>query len=163
MSLKLEEVFKTNGVPTYTFVEPKEYTDLIVGLRTRGRGIVVEGPSGIGKTTAVHRALETLGLADAVQFLSARKPADREMIAMIPEIAAAGTVIIDDFHKLDPEVMHKIAEFLKLLADEERADVKLIIVGINKSGDSLIRCAEDITNRIDIIKLKAIQTKKLSN
>ena len=26
MTLKLQEVFKINGVPTHTFVEPEEYT-----------------------------------------------------------------------------------------------------------------------------------------
>jgi hypothetical protein len=31
----LEEVFKTSGVPTFTFVEPSEYTRLLVGTRTR--------------------------------------------------------------------------------------------------------------------------------
>ena len=49
---QVEEVFKTNGVPTHTFVRPKEYLQLQVGLRTPGRGVVIEGPSGIGKTTA---------------------------------------------------------------------------------------------------------------
>jgi len=44
---KLEEVFKISGVPTYTFVEPGEYGKIIVSLRTPGRGMLVEGPSGI--------------------------------------------------------------------------------------------------------------------
>ena len=50
MKIFLEDVFKTSGTPTYTFVRPVEYTKLIVALRTKGRGLVVEGPSGIGKT-----------------------------------------------------------------------------------------------------------------
>ena len=50
------------GIPTHTFVRPIEYPALLVALRTPGRGVVVEGPSGIGKTTAVTRALEELGL-----------------------------------------------------------------------------------------------------
>jgi hypothetical protein len=32
----LEEVFKRSGIPTYTFVEPKEYQHLQVALRTPG-------------------------------------------------------------------------------------------------------------------------------
>ncbi len=54
---KLEEVFKLSGIPTFTFVEPVEYKKIIVSLRTPGRGIVIEGPSGIGKTCAVMKAL----------------------------------------------------------------------------------------------------------
>lgn len=60
---KLEEVFKIGGVPTHTFVAPLEYSQLVVALRTPGRGVVVEGPSGIGKTTAVSRAIQELGLS----------------------------------------------------------------------------------------------------
>jgi hypothetical protein len=49
MSLPLlEEVFKRSGLPTHTFVEPAEYNHLKIALRTPGRGVVVEGPSGIG-------------------------------------------------------------------------------------------------------------------
>jgi hypothetical protein len=50
----LEEVFKTSGVPTFTFVEPSEYTKLLVGLRTPGRGVVIEGPSGIGRLSPIR-------------------------------------------------------------------------------------------------------------
>lgn len=56
----LEEVYKLNGVPTYTFVRPTEFNRLFVALRTPGRGVVLEGPSGIGKTTAIARATEEL-------------------------------------------------------------------------------------------------------
>src|SRR5699024_9632734 len=58
---KLEDVFKLSGVPGVTFVEPVEYTRLLVSLRTAGRGVVIEGPSGIGKTSAVAKALSHLG------------------------------------------------------------------------------------------------------
>ena len=60
----LEDVFKRSGLPTYTFVEPAEYNHLKVALRTPGRGLVIEGPSGIGKTTAVRRAAADIGLGD---------------------------------------------------------------------------------------------------
>ena len=88
-----------------------------------------------------------------MQFLSARWHGHRELIGILPEVKALGTVIIDDFHKLDTELTLKTTDFLKLLADEdflklladeERSDVELIIVGINKAGDSLNRFAEDI-------------------
>ncbi len=53
--LELQQVFVLSGVPVYTFVQPVEYIQLLVALRTAGRGIVIEGPSGIGKTTAVMK------------------------------------------------------------------------------------------------------------
>lgn len=152
---RLEEVFKLSGVPTFTFVKPVEYMKLVVALRTPGRGVVIEGPSGIGKTSAVTRALEELGLASHTLKLSARKQEDREFIDCLPREDNAGTVIIDDFHRLDESVRRALADFLKTLADEERSDTKLIIIGINKAGDSLISFSRDLAYRIDTIPFEA--------
>jgi hypothetical protein len=151
---KLEEVFKTSGLPTYTFVKPDEYDRLIVALRTPGRGLVIEGPSGIGKTTSVLKALQELNLAGNVMNLSARKADDRALIAELPAMGDVGTIIIDDFHRLTENVKRTIADYLKTLADEEDQGSKLIIVGINKAGDSLVRFASDLNNRIDTIKFE---------
>src|SRR5436853_6188359 len=40
---------------------------------------------------------------------------------------------------------------MKVLADEEREDVKLVVVGINKAGDALVRIAPDLNSRIETI------------
>jgi hypothetical protein len=151
----LEEVFKLSGVPTYTFVKPTEYEKLRVALRTAGRGVVIEGPSGIGKTTAVTRALSELGLDEKTVKLSARKKEDRDLICALPEMKTIGTVIVDDFHRLDEAVQRELADYLKTLADEERTDTKMIVVGINRAGDSLVSFAPDLNNRIDTIRFEA--------
>jgi len=78
---KLEDVFKLSGLPVYTFVRPVEYEKLLIALRTPGRGVVIEGPSGIGKTTAVKKALEDLGISGHTLLLSARKSEDRDLIS----------------------------------------------------------------------------------
>jgi hypothetical protein len=67
---QLQDVFKTGGVPTITFVKPLEYPKLILNLRTPGRGLVIEGPSGIGKTTAVLKAIEECGLSNKITKLN---------------------------------------------------------------------------------------------
>lgn len=151
---RLEEVYKISGIPSYTFVSPREYTELIVNLRTPGRGLVVEGPSGIGKTTAVETGLREIMSDKNVTKLSARKQQDIEYIQTIPSLGSIGTVIIDDFHKLDDTTKLELANYLKALADEERDDVKLIILGINRAGDNLISFANDLVNRIDIIRFE---------
>jgi hypothetical protein len=147
---KVEEVFKISGVPSFTFVEPVEYSKLLVSLRTPGRGLVVEGPSGIGKTSAVETALRKLDVRDATK-LSARKPADVELIEQLPTMGSIGVVIVDDFHRLNDAVKQKLADFMKTLADEERHDAKLVIVGINRAGERLLSFAADLANRIDVI------------
>jgi Holliday junction resolvasome RuvABC ATP-dependent DNA helicase subunit len=152
---QLEDVFKLSGLPVYAFVRPVEYEKLLIALRTPGRGVVIEGPSGIGKTTAVKNALEDLGISDRTLLLSARKSADRDLISELPQIASTGVVIIDDFHRLNDPIRGAIADHLKSLADEEAVDSKIIILGINKAGQSLVQFARDLNTRIDIIKFEA--------
>lgn len=154
MLIRLEEVYKTSGIPTHTFVRPLEYTTLIVALRTLGRGVVVEGPSGIGKTTAVTRAIEELGLKDQVTVLSARRKGDFDLIRALPTIPSFGMVLIDDFHRLSDSIRAEIADLMKLLADEETQDRKVVVIGINKAGESLVKFAHDLNNRLEIVSLE---------
>lgn len=153
--VKLEEIFKLSGVPTYTFVEPMEYNRLVVALRTPGRGVVIEGPSGIGKTTAVMKALaDTPGVTDPL-LLTSRRAADRALIEALPEMSDTGLVVIDDFHRLEDATKSAIADHMKLLADEENRASKIVVLGINRAGESLITFAADLSGRLDIIKFEA--------
>lgn len=161
MKIFLEDVFKTSGTPTYTFVKPVEYTKLIVSLRTKGRGLVVEGPSGIGKTTSINKAIDEVGLNASVTSLSARKKADVEMIQLLPEFSDMGIVVVDDFHVLPNEVKKDLSDFMKTLADEESVTSKLILIGINKAGDSLVSFSPDLNNRIDTIRFEANPEEKI--
>lgn len=159
--LKLEEVFKTNGRPTHTFVEPKRYPDILLSLRTPGRCLVVEGPSGIGKTTAIEAALERIGISGQTVKFSARRPSDIQYIELLAETSNAGIVMVDDFHRLPPSSQSKLADYLKVLADSEDKGTKIIILGINRAGDSLIRFAPDLVNRIDIIRFETEPDEKI--
>jgi hypothetical protein len=158
---KLEEVFKRSGVPTYTFVEPIEYRSLLVSIRTPGRGTIVEGPSGIGKTTCVLQIIKSLEGGDSILKLSGRNPDDYDFIAALPEMGDIGIVLIDDFHRLPDAIKFGIADFIKLLADTENVKSKVIIVGINKAGQSLINYASDLTGRIDTIPFESNPEEKV--
>ncbi|QDZ14473.1 TIR domain-containing protein [Humibacter ginsenosidimutans] len=153
--LRVEEVFKTSGIPTHTFVRPSEYSRLRVALRTPGRGVIVEGPSGIGKSTAITRALEEEGLDKEVTRLTAREPVDVEYLDALPELGAFGTVVIDDFHRLEESVKRRIADLLKVTADAEDESRKLVIIGINEAGKSLIDSSPDLTNRLEVLRFEA--------
>lgn len=72
-----------------------------------------------------------------------------------------GTVIIDDFHRLSDSIRAEIADLMKLLADEEAKDRKIIVIGINKAGESLVRFAHDLNNRLDIISLESNPEEKV--
>jgi hypothetical protein len=153
--LELQNVFVLSGVPQQTFVQPIEYTRLLVALRTPGRSVVVEGPSGIGKTTAVIKAIAEAGLADRVLSLSARKPDDMTFIHELPRQLPIGTVLVDDFHRLDDVSKREIADLMKTLADEGTVGSKLIVLGITNAGQSLISFGKDLANRIEVIPFEA--------
>jgi hypothetical protein len=117
---------------------------------------VIEGPSGIGKTTAVETALKNLGVDNTViTKLSARRPKDVEYIEALPSLGDVGLVLVDDFHKLPDHTRAALADYMKTLADDESRGTKIVVVGINKAGENLISFAHDLVNRIDIIPFES--------
>lgn len=150
---RLDEVFKKSGLATHTFVEPSEFDRVVVALRTPGRGLIIEGPSGIGKTSCVRKALEHAGMSDSCLMLSARKFADTQYISALPTMSRVGTVIVDDFHRLDESTKKTLTDFMKVLADEEDVESKVILIGINRAGQSLMDYAPDLLHRVEAIKI----------
>ncbi len=157
----LEEVFRLSGVPTHTFVQPERFDEIRVSVRTSGRGLVLEGPSGIGKTTTITKVLADLGISDCVLSLSARKKADVEVIEALPDMGDIGTVIVDDFHRLNDQTKARLSDFMKVLADSETDESKLILIGINKAGQQLVKFAHDLGLRVDVLKLEANPVEKI--
>lgn len=160
---RLDEVFKKSGVPTHTFVPPKEYTKVIAALRTPGRCIIVEGPSGIGKTSCIKKAMDETGMSDSCIFLSGRKRSDLELISQLPEMSGVGTVLIDDFHRLPQDIKQRLTDFVKNLADEEDETSKIILIGINRAGQALVEYAPDVLHRIEPIKFGRANIERLKD
>lgn len=154
-NLQLQDVFTLSGVPNHTFVQPIEYSRLLVALKTNGRSIVIEGPSGIGKTTAVMKAISEAGLDNKIISLSARKSDDIAFIRELPSQLPLGTILIDDFHRLSDDSKRDIADLMKTLADESASHSKLIVLGITNAGQSLLAFGKDLANRIEVIPFEA--------
>lgn len=150
---RVDEVFKKSGVPTHTFVPPAEYERVVVALKTPGRCMIVEGPSGIGKTSCIRKALEEATLSESCLFLSARKPGDTELIKSLPTMKAIGVVVVDDFHRLPASAKQQLTDFIKTLADEEDQSSKVILIGINRAGQTLVEYAPDILHRVEVIRI----------
>ena len=152
---RLPKVFVRSGFPELTFVEREDFIFLKLALEQAGRGIVIEGPSGVGKTTAVEKAVTDLNetkLAPYIviqRMLSARSPSDRAALQTIREWHD-GTVIIDDFHRLDLVLRNEIVDYLKELADTGSRTKKVVIVGIPRTGQSLVDTYFDIATRLDV-------------
>lgn len=147
-----QDVFKDSGVPEYNFVESKEYFRTELAVNTVGKGLIIEGPSGIGKTSCITRILKD---KKNVCILSALKKSDLEFINdFIENPKNAGTIIVDDFHRLDETTKENLTNVLKIGADESRKDFKLILIGINQAGDALVKLSPEIVNRLDVIRFE---------
>lgn len=158
--LFIADVFKDTGFPSYTFVEPQEYIKTKVAIQTKGKGLIVEGPSGIGKTTSITRIISEIEMP--FKPLSARKNEDLELIDLVlADSRDVGTIIIDDFHLLSKERREALANLLKTAADENREDIKLILIGINNAGEGLIQLSPDLNNRIDTIRYESNSPEKI--
>jgi len=158
---RIDEVFKKSGVPTHTFVPPLEYERVLVALRTPGRCMIVEGPSGIGKTSCIKTALANTTLIDSSLLLSGRKPEDIPIIDDLPSMRSVGVVVIDDFHRLSAESKKQLTDYVKTLADEEDETSKLILIGINQAGQTLVEYAPDVLHRIEVIRVGRTNVERL--
>ena len=150
---RIDEVFKKSGVPTHTFVPPQEYDRVVVALSTPGRCMIIEGPSGIGKTSCIRKALEDSGQYDSALLLSARRPSDLDVIRALHTMRSVGVVVVDDFHRLPAEAKQQLTDYVKVLADEEDESSKVIMIGINRAGQMLVEYAPDVLHRVEVIRV----------
>jgi ABC-type ATPase with predicted acetyltransferase domain len=143
--LNLEEVYRTEGVPEYTFVKSPNYNEIFVDIRTAGKPVIVEGQSGTGKTTTVRKILESLPNAASYRYLRARRSEDALEIVNLSQGKSLGSFIVDDFHRLDDHLQADIANLVKTIAElwDAQKYPKIIIVGINKVGSELINLVHD--------------------
>lgn len=156
MKYPIEEIYRTEGVPEYTFVRPPNYNEILVDLRNPGKPLVIEGQSGTGKTTAVRKIIEQSLPDRDFQYLSARKAADVAMIDKIANEGGAGSFVIDDFHRLASEIQGRLGDIVKIAAEENDPDThpKIVLIGINRVGSELIHFVPDVAKRVGIHKIQ---------
>lgn len=164
MIYKTEEIFKTEGFPEFTFIDPPNFQNIIIDIRSPHKPVVFEGASGTGKTSAIRAALSQSGnTEDEIDFLSARSPED---LIKIEEISNLGKLkkkitVIDDFHRLTTDIQKKLSDMLRLMADNPNAiNGKLIIAGINEVGQRLIAVSEDLLKRMAVYRIKPAEKEK---
>ncbi|MCG6267856.1 TIR domain-containing protein [Vibrio furnissii] len=155
MNYLIEEVYKTEGVPEFTFVRPPNYNEMLVDIRNPGKPVIIEGQSGTGKTTVAKKILDHAFPNQEFTYLTARKASDVSEIIRISNGEVTGRFIVDDFHRLDNDVQERIANLIKIAAEEFDPAIhpKIVIVGINKVGSELIYLVHDIAKRCGIHKV----------
>jgi hypothetical protein len=164
---KLGDVFKTVGLPPYTYIKPPYYGEVRSDVSQPGKHLLIEGPSGIGKTCVVFKAFEELGYKQNQDFLyvSCRDAGAIDMIDGFLAAASNGAptgvpiLVIDDFHLLPSARRAAIGSLLKRLSDrafESNTPPKAILIGIPTTGVSLLSDAYDLGPRLGTYVLKRV-------
>lgn len=156
---KLEDVFKTVGLPPYTYIKPAYYGEVRADISQPGKHLLIEGPSGIGKTCVAFKVFEDLGLVQGTDFDYVSCRDGNALIAVETFFAAAGDgartktpiIVIDDFHLLPAPRRAEIGSTLKRMSDrafERTAPPKAVLIGIPTTGVSLLSDAYDLGPRL---------------
>lgn len=164
---KLEDVFKTVGLPPYTYIKPPYYGEVRGDISQPGKHLLIEGPSGIGKTCVVFKAFEDLGFrADHdFKYVSCRETGAAQVVDGVLAAASNGAptgppiLVIDDFHLLPTAHRSEIGSQLKRLSDrafELQNPPKAVLIGIPTTGVSLLSDAYDLGPRLGTYVLKRV-------
>ncbi|WP_437956303.1 TIR domain-containing protein [Sorangium sp. So ce119] len=155
------DIFQAFGQPDITFVEPAQLPRLRAYLQVMGQGLVVEGPSGVGKTTVVKRTLRDLKVREQ-EWLLGQRESDRQKLDELLSAGFRGHLIIDDFHRLDRARQERVADEMKIIADSDDRKSKITVIGINPIGDSLVRALSDLAGRFESIAMSRQPDEKVS-
>ncbi|NBB81553.1 MAG: TIR domain-containing protein [Verrucomicrobia bacterium] len=157
---KLEDVFKTVGLPPYTYVKPSYYGEIRADIAQPGKHLLIEGPSGIGKSCVAFKVFEELEWAPDEDFiyLSCRDANAVERARVFLKAARTGeslqprVIVVDDFHLLNAAERAEVGSSLKRISDRtfERPEAppKAILIGIPTTGVSLLSEASDLGPRL---------------
>lgn len=155
----INDIFRLDGPPTFTFIEPPELARLQLELRTMGTGLIVEGPSKVGKSTALCKAMDALGIGarDQLWWQGQRLPPLRDFSRRLDKLLEATRntwLFIDDFHHVEDErYRRELASAMKVLADQPIRHAKVTLIGINPLGNSLVQVLPDLAGRFRVIRL----------
>ena len=121
------------------------------GSQSLSRGSQVAGRHAQPEKSSINWLIRS-----AMSILSARQPSDIERVIHISNERPHGTYVIDDFHRLSPDVQEKLADMAKLAAEQGEVTQlpKLVVIGINQVGASLIQMVPDIAKRCGIHRIE---------
>lgn len=143
----IASIFRDSGVPNETFVKTEQFEDIRFELAIMGKALVVEGPSGVGKTSTTMTALE----GRPHQWINAGDSNGRAELQKVLASSIRGHLIVDDFHRISPALKIELAERMKSLADEARPTGKITVIGINPIGQSLVLDFPELAGRFERI------------
>jgi hypothetical protein len=147
LDLSIDDVFTRNGVPDETYVEPEQADEIRRLLARWGRALVLEGPTQIGKTTALTKLLP----ADVpCKRLDMYDDEDREVLpGFLKKGAIKGHLVVENAHHLDDATLSRVARLLRVLSDTKPAESKVTLLGISNVRARLEQLQPDLAGRFD--------------
>lgn len=163
----ISDVFNESEIPVLTFVEPREFSDIVGSILTTGKHITLSGPSGCGKTTLARKALAESGRGPGdTHWISGRDYASHETLESIfskefscsdsteeitDYLEAAGIVILDDFHHLKEVVRQNLGYCLKRWHE---IGIRFFVIGIASSSKKMLDVDSELGIRNDVYEMK---------
>lgn len=150
-TVPIHQIFSTTRTPELTLVETAELRRLDYELVNLGKALVLEGPSGTGKTSAALAATTRVRSTDyrtwPEMYFQCKVEDERARLAALvqgPLRAVQGFVLVDDFHELDAALQRRVGQFAKAALDIRNHAVKFILIGTNGMGSTLIANIADL-------------------
>lgn len=169
---KVSEVFKTVGLPAYTYVRPRHYGEIRSDIETQGKHILIEGPSGIGKSCVVFAVFQDLGWTDGVEYkyVSCRDTLSGSDLLDYIESSILGKapypiLVADDFHMIGEDLRREIGSRLKRLSDKTFSSAqvgKVVLIGIPAAGTSILSNSHDLGPRLGSYRFKTATDSEIS-
>jgi Rad3-related DNA helicase len=171
--LRLAEVFSTVGLPRYTYVKPRHFGEVRADIEQPGKHLLIEGPSGIGKTCVVYKVFEELQWTRDVDYtyVTARDHNAAERVTEFIAAVVAGQtpqpslIVVDDFHLLPQEIRNGFGSILKRLSDrafEQKNPPKAVLIGIPTTGTALLLEANDLGPRLGSYRFKGASDSEIN-
>jgi hypothetical protein len=155
----INEIFRIDGPPAFTFVEPPQFAEIRLALRTMGTGLIVEGPSKAGKSTAIRKVMDDLAvpLGDQIWWHGHRMPPLAEFGRMLDRLLGASHdtwLFIEDVHRIaNARYRRELGSAMKVLADQSVRHAKITLIGNNPGGHSLVQWMPDLVGRVRVIRV----------
>lgn len=155
----INEIFRIDGPPAFTFVEPPQFAEIRLALRTMGTGLIVEGPSKAGKSTAIRKVMDDLAvpLGDQIWWHGHRMPPLAEFGRMLDRLLGATRdtwLFIEDVHRIaNARYRRELGSAMKVLADQSVRHAKITLIGNNPGGHSLLQWMPDLVGRLRVIRV----------
>jgi Cdc6-like AAA superfamily ATPase len=156
---KLHNVFVKSGLPEVTYVEPEDAIFLKLALVQPVRAVIVEGPSGTGKTITIQQiinhAVNNAQNSDLriQRFLNPSIQRDLQDILTL-QAWHTGTVVIDSFHNLDATLRKNLTHYLIDLTNETNVKKKLVIIGTPFINQALLDIPSQSTTNMEFYRFR---------